>query len=334
MGAYLVVLLFCWPLLAFSESELGKEVRVGVLVSGSVHWEIETLVNQGFDQQNGIRVKPVPLGSVSALLVALQGGAVDIVVSDWTWVANQYWRKRFFKFSPFSTATGGILAKTDTPIKHVSDLFGQRLGVAGGPEGKSWLVLKAYAQHKYNVDIESQSTIKFAAPPIVNALINTSKVDAGLNYWHFNAQLEGDEFHTILTVDQMLNELGVATPIPMLGWVFGQQWADNNKAVVNAFLQASDQTKRLLKQSDDAWLPLKKLMRASTQAKFERLRDGFRAGIPERFGALEVSGIKRTNQLLQEQYGFLNSNNKSETEFPESIFWYKGDVVNESQTSR
>ena len=321
-------------MMAFSDQELPKEVRVGVLVSGSVHWEIETLIKQGFDQKNGIRVKPVPLGSVNALLVALQGGAVDIVVSDWTWVANQYWRKRFFKFSPFSTAMGGVLVKSDSPIKHITDLVGKRLGVAGGPEGKSWLVLKAYAQHKYNLDIEEKSTIKFAAPPIVNALINTSKIDAGLNFWHFNAQLESDGFHTFLGVQHMLSELGVSTPIPMLGWVFGQQWADNNVDTVNSFLDASNQTKQLLKQSDDAWLPLRKLMRAKTQAKFERLRDGFRAGIPERFGDLEVVGIKRTNQLLQEQYGLLNSTKEIHTEFPESIFWYKGDVVNESQTSR
>lgn len=328
------VFLLCWHSLAFSESSASNEVRVGVLVSGSVHWEIEALTNHEFDKKNNIRVKPVLLGSVNALLVALQGGAVDIVVSDWTWVANQYWKQRFFNFAPFSTATGGILAKVDKPIHSVTDLVGQRLGVAGGPEGKSWLVLKAYAQHKYALDISEKSTIKFAAPPIVNALIKTSKIDAGLNYWHFNAQLEGEGFHTVLSVDQMLNELGVDTPIPMLGWVFQQDWARDNTALVNRFLLASRQTKDLLLQSDEAWLPLRKLMRADTDAKFERLRDRFRAGIPQTFGAPEILNIKKTNQLLQEQYGLLNSVKASDAEFPEDVFWYKGDVVNENPASR
>jgi NitT/TauT family transport system substrate-binding protein len=327
-------LLLCWHSLVFSESLPSNEVRVGVLVSGSVHWEIEALISHEFDIQNNVRVKPVLLGSVNALLVALQGGAVDIVVSDWTWVANQYWKQRFFKFAPFSTATGGILAKVDKPIESVTDLIGKRLGVAGGPEGKSWLVLKAYAQHKYAFDITKQSTIKFAAPPIVNALINTSKIDAGLNYWHFNAQLEGEGFHTILSVQQMLNELGVETPLPMLGWVFQQKWANNNKELVDRFLLASRQTKDLLQKSDEAWLPLRKLMRVDTEAKFERLRNGFRAGIPVQFGASEIKNIIKTNQLLQKQYGLLNSVKASDAEFPEDVFWYKGDVVNENPASR
>ena len=73
--------LACWHGAVLANSTGIQEIRVGVLVSGSVHWEVETLVKRGFDKQNNIHVKTIPLGSVNALLVALQGGAVDIIVS-------------------------------------------------------------------------------------------------------------------------------------------------------------------------------------------------------------------------------------------------------------
>lgn len=310
-----------------------QEIRVGVLVAGSVHWEVETLVKRGFDKQNNIRIKTIPLGSVNALLVALQGGAVDMIVSDWTWVANQYWRQRYFKFYPFSTATGGLVAERSR-LNSIADLKGKRLAVAGGPEGKSWLVFKSYIEHKYGFDIEKQSTVKFAAPPIVNALIKGNKVDAGLNFWHFNALLEGEQYHTQLSVREMLEELGVKASIPMLGWVFNEQWANENTALVNRFLLASQQTKQLLKTSDEAWEPLRKLMKVKSQDKFERLREGFRSGIPEQFGVAEIEGIKITNRLLHQQYQLIESSKASSAEFPESVFWRKGNVSNESTASR
>ena len=328
--------LACWHGAVLANSTGIQEIRVGVLVSGSVHWEVETLVKRGFDKQNNIHVKTIPLGSVNALLVALQGGAVDIIVSDWTWVANQYWRQRYFKFYPFSMATGGIIAKRGL-LNSVADLKGKRLGVAGGPEGKSWLVFKAYVEQKYGIDIEKQSTVKFAAPPIVNALIRGDKVDAGLNFWHFNALLEGGQYHTQLSVSTMLEELDVKVSIPMLGWVFSEKWANENAAAVDRFLQASQQAKRLLKTSDEAWKPLRKLMKVKQQDKFERLREGFRSGIPEQFGVAEIEGIKITNRLLHQQYQLIESSKASSAEFPESVFWRIGDPSNaskESTTSR
>ena len=46
--------------------------------------------------------------------------------------------------TPIPPAIGAVMTK-DAAIKSVEDLAGKKLGVAGGPLDKSWLMLKAYA---------------------------------------------------------------------------------------------------------------------------------------------------------------------------------------------
>jgi len=57
-------------------------VKVGVLKFGTVNWELKALKNAGFDHANGIDLDIVPFAGGDATKIALQGGAVDIIVSD------------------------------------------------------------------------------------------------------------------------------------------------------------------------------------------------------------------------------------------------------------
>ena len=45
------------------------------------------------------------------LPVALQGGAVDLIVTDWFWVSRQRNEGRLFSFVPHSMAAGLIARK-------------------------------------------------------------------------------------------------------------------------------------------------------------------------------------------------------------------------------
>ena len=68
--------------------------------------------------------------------------------------------------------------------------------------------------------------------------------------------------------------------LPLVGWVFREQWAASNPALIRGFLQASAETKRLLRESDEAWLALRASMKVDDDATFVALREGYRAGIP------------------------------------------------------
>src|SRR3712207_4214193 len=66
-----------------------EPIRIGVLKFGTVNWEIDTITHHGLDAANGIELEPVVLASNDATKIALQGGDVDIIVSDWLFVSRQ-----------------------------------------------------------------------------------------------------------------------------------------------------------------------------------------------------------------------------------------------------
>jgi NitT/TauT family transport system substrate-binding protein len=147
-----LMLLFTFISLHAAEKPL-TTVRVGVLEFGTVNWELEIIQSRELAKKHGVELKIVPLASGDASNIALQGGAVDIIVSDWIWVTRQRAESNMFTFVPFSNAIGSVMVKSDSGIKKIADLQGKKLGVAGGPSDKTWLLLRAYAQRQLGVDL-------------------------------------------------------------------------------------------------------------------------------------------------------------------------------------
>ncbi|MEZ5453671.1 MAG: ABC transporter substrate-binding protein [Thiothrix sp.] len=56
------------------------------------------------------------------------------------------------------------MVKPDSGIKTLADLKGKKLGVAGGPSDKSWLLLRAYAKQTAGLDLQAEAEPQFAAP--------------------------------------------------------------------------------------------------------------------------------------------------------------------------
>ena len=107
-------------------------VRVGVLKFGTVSWELDVIKTHGLDHKNGFDLYIVPLASKNATAVALQGGAVDMIVTDWFWVSRQRDKGYDYTFAPYSVAAGGLLARPDSGIASLDDLQDRKIGIAGG----------------------------------------------------------------------------------------------------------------------------------------------------------------------------------------------------------
>lgn len=274
------------------------KVRVGVLKFGTVNWELDTLTARGLDRLHGISVEVVPLASKNATAVALQGDAADIIVTDWIWVTRQRAAGKPYTFYPYSFAVGGLMARPDANIRSLADLQGKRLGIAGGPVDKSWLLLRAYGQQQLGVDLADTVTTSFVAPPLLNKLMLRGELDAGLNFWHYGARLKAAGMQSVVGVSEMLPALGVRQSIPLLGWVFDEAYAKENPDTVQAFLRASYATKKVLDQDDDAWAALKKRTKAKDERTLHALRDTYRAGIPRRFADAEVRAAAKAFALM------------------------------------
>jgi NitT/TauT family transport system substrate-binding protein len=212
--------------------------------------------------------------------VALQGGAVDVIVSDWIWVTRQRADGMNVSFAPYSNAVGSVMVKADSTIHSVADLKGKSIGINGGPYDKTWLLLRAYASKKFGLDLNTAAKPVYAAPPLLNELALSGQVDAALNVWHFDARLEANGMRPLVKLSDILSGLGVDRPMPLIGWVFRDDWANQNRDALERFLAASLEAKALMAKNDAEWERLKPLMRAEDNATFVALKNGYRAGIP------------------------------------------------------
>lgn len=301
--ALMLALAFGVSVVPASAADLGT-VRIGVLKFGTVNWTLSVIQHQGFAKAHGVDLQVVPLANKNAISVALQGGAVDMIVTDWIWVSRQRAAGHKFTFVPYSRTVGGLMVRPDAGIKTLADLAGKRLGVAGGPVDKSWLLLRAYARKTLGKDLSGMVQTNFAAPPLLNALMQKGDLDAVLNFWHYNARLKAAGMHQLIGINQILPALGVKTEVPLLGWVFDESWANAHRSRVMAFLQATRDAEHLMVTSDKLWAgPLKPLTRAENQATLEALRDGFREGVPQHFGPDQIAAARHVYAILAELGG-------------------------------
>ena len=104
-------------------------------------------------------------------------------------------------------------------------------------------------------------------------------------------------------VDEMVSALGIDGKIPLIGYVFDQTWAEANREQLLGFIAASREAKDILRRSDEEWVRLRPLMKAKDDATFLALRDSYRRGIPERWGAQERAAARQLFAILAEQGG-------------------------------
>jgi NitT/TauT family transport system substrate-binding protein len=273
-------------------------IRVGVLRFGTVSWEIDVIRHHALDAAVLIALEPMELATAQATQVALQAGQVDMIVVDWLWVARQRGAGADWTFVPFSNAVGALIAPENSPVRGVADLPGHRLGVAGSPLDKSWLILRAYASRRYGIDIDTGTYKSFGPPPLLAEQMKAGRLDALLTYWPFAAKAEAAGARSVLTVGDAVSALGIAAGVPYIGYTFGQHWAEQNPALIKGFVAASRQARSILATSDAEWQRIRNLTGAADDRELERLRDWYRSGIPLRWDAPERHAAVELFELL------------------------------------
>ncbi|MGE5537706.1 MAG: ABC transporter substrate-binding protein [Gemmatimonas sp.] len=278
-------------------------IRIGALKYGTAEWELDVITTHGLDDAHGVRVTPVPLASNEAAKIALLGGSVDMIVSDWIWVARQRSDGRALSFIPYSLAVGSLVTMATSPVDGIADLRHLRIGVAGGPLDKSWLLLRALARREASFDPAATARVSFAAPPLLEQQLRVGRLDAVLTYWHSAARLEVDGCRAAIAVADIVRRLGVPEDVPMLGYVFRDAWANDRADLVRGFAAASRKAKALLAESDDEWRRIAPLTGAHDDRTLALLRAGYRDGIPRTWGPAERDGAERLFAYLAETGG-------------------------------
>lgn len=316
-----VCLLIATAGLAFSAWTAAADgvVRIGVLKFGTVNWEVDAIRHNGLDRANGFELQVVELASNDATRVAIQAGAVDVIVSDWLFVARQRGEGASLTFVPYSTSVGAIMVPSDSPVRSFADLEGKTIGVAGGPLDKGWLMLRGMAEGQLGFNLAERTEQVYGAPPLLSETLQQGELDAALNYWNYNAKLEAIGYREIVSAQQAAKHLGATGDISAIGYVFDEKWADTHREAALGFVKAARAAKDLLAKSDAEWDRLRPLMNAEDDAVFATLVRRYRQGIPTR----PIADEERDTAAVYEHLARIGGEQLvgSATTMPPGTFW-------------
>jgi len=180
----------CLTLALVSPAAAADRIRLAIQKTGTVAWEMAVIRAKGLDKAADLDLEVVELASTDAGKIAISGGSADVIVSDWLWVSRERTLGAKLALRPYSTGIGAVMVAKDSPIRTFADLAGKKLGIAGGPLDKSWLLLQAAAL-RAGVDLRKQATIVYGAPPLIAEKAAQGELDAALEFWNFCADLEG-----------------------------------------------------------------------------------------------------------------------------------------------
>ena len=293
------VLVTLFLLFASSPGQAETVVRIASLQFGTVNWLLDVIKHHQLDKKYGINVTIVPVASKNAAAVALQGNAADIIVGDWFWVSRQRANGRLFQFAPYSTASGGLIVSPKHNIQSLKDLKGKKIGIAGGKIDKSWLLMQAYSLKTIGEDLNDYVQTIYGAPPLLNALLEQNKIDGVLTFWHYQARLRAQDYHTVIDIKNVLAALDITSNVPINGWIFAQNWGDNNPKARNGFLNAANEATQIMKNSEQEWQRLKTLINEDDKT-LAQLKNGYRSGIPHQFTEKEKLDAQKLFQSVAE----------------------------------
>ncbi len=270
-------------------------LRIGAQAAGTLEWELSIMALEPTDD---FKLQVQDIATPEAGKIALQSGAVDMIVADWIWVSKLRASGSDLTFYPYSNASGALLVRNDSPINTIKDLRGKRLGIAGGELDKNWLLLQALAQQS-QFDINAAVEKTFAAPPLLSEQLKQGRIDAVLTYWNFAAKLEPEGFRQLIDGKDIIRALGVAEAMPSLGYVFKQGFANDHKKAMSRFFEASQKAKNLLCTSDVAWQKVIPLTKTDNVIVQQKLRQRYCEGIVRHWGEAERQSAERIYMLLR-----------------------------------
>ncbi len=261
--------------------QAAETIRLAVQKTGTFSWELATIRSMGLDKEAELSLEVTELASPEAGKIAMRAGNADIMLSDWLWVSRERALGARLTFYPYSTALGAVMVPAASPIKSLADLRGRKLGVAGGAIDKSWLLLQARMKQD-GIDLKSDASIVYGAPPLIAAKALDGEMEASLNFWNFCAQLEAKGFRRLVGIEEILPKLGAKGAVSAVGYVFEESWAASHREAVSRFIAMTRKAKQLLVSSDAAWDKIAPLTGTTDPVLLKTYRDRYRDGIPRR----------------------------------------------------
>jgi NitT/TauT family transport system substrate-binding protein len=299
IGPALAGLAFALATLVSGFSPETYKLTLALQGTGTAKWEMAAMAALGLDKKYKLELTINDVADSPAGQVALQAKSADIVLSDFVWVNLQRHQGNMVTMVPHSLTVGGLMIDPAAGIKTIADLKGKTMAVSGSPTDKSFVILAADYAKQTGGTLTSDATIKFGAPPLVNEVFTGGQAQASLNLWNWNSRAKLAGKTQLISVGDMLADLGVSKTPPLLGWTFFEDNAKEHKDAFKAFLDASFETKAALLTDDSVWDTIRPAMNVGdNDALFKQLRDDYRAGIVQQYLASDMGAAAESFALM------------------------------------
>lgn len=275
------------------------KLTLGVQATGTVKWELAAMAALGIDKKHYLELDIRDVADSKAGQIALQAKEVEVILSDFVWVSLQRHQGNMVAMVPHSLTVGGLMVDPAAGIASIADLKGKTLAVSGSPVDKSYVILAADYNKLTGGNLTEDASAKFGAPPLVNELITGGQAQASLNLWNWNSRAKLAGKTELISVADMLKDLGVSETPPLLGWAFFDDTARAKKKELKAFLDASFETKAALLSDDAVWDQIRDVMNVGDDdALFTQLRDDYRAGIVTKYAASNMKAAEESFAVM------------------------------------
>jgi NitT/TauT family transport system substrate-binding protein len=288
--------------LTTSAAGAADRIRIATQKTGTLAWELDIVKAHSLDRQADLAIERTELASTEAGKIALKGGAADLIVSDWLWVARERSLGDRLVFQPYSSTLGAVMVPANSPIRSVADLKGRKLAVAGGPLDKSWLLLQALALRS-GLDLKTRASVVYGAPPLLSQKALQGEIEATLTFWNFCAELEAKGMRRAIGMAEVMQGLGARGPVAIVGYVFDADWATRNGSALERFFAVTRKAKDILAASPDEWRKLAPRIGVSDPAYLDIYRQRYLEGLPRRSVADEAADAQALYRVLAEVGG-------------------------------
>ena len=108
-----------------------------------------------------------------------------------------------------------------------------------------------------------------------------------------------DSFSKVINITDIIEKLDIPSGVPVIGWVFKDNWAESNENILRDFLLVSKYSKELMLESDDIWQKVRPFMNADDDRLYVNLREAYREGIPNKdFSEEQIQGSTKLYSIL------------------------------------
>jgi NitT/TauT family transport system substrate-binding protein len=280
------------------------KLTLAVQATGTVKWELAAMHELGIDEKHMLELTINDVADSPAGQVVLQAKGADLILSDFVWVNLQRHQGNKVAMVPHSLTVGGLMVDPAAGINSIADLKGKTMAVSGSPTDKSFVILSADYAKVTGGKLADDASIKFGAPPLINEIFTGGQAQASLNLWNWNSRAKLAGKTQLISIADMLKDLGVTTTPPLLGWTFFEDNALAHKEAFKAFFDASFETKKALLADDAVWDKIRPVMNVGDDdALFKQLRDDYRAGIVSQYTASSAVAAAGTSFEVMAKFG-------------------------------